>query len=163
MLKSIFATVVLLAACSNQSTEPEEQTTPVTVSEHCTDAVHCDTSEVVAMRAADTPGAPEHVHPRARTREIECNGIDEDGDGVDFCSGDADHDGIPTDVDCNDTDATVHPGASETLCDGVDQNCDGHDSCDSDHDGVLDEVDCDPSDARKRLECHTAPAGRALR
>ena len=58
-----------------------------------------------------------------------CNGevdetVDEDGDMFDNCS------------DCNDMDASVHPGAEEP-CDGIDNNCvDGCDeSCDVDGDG----------------------------
>ena len=41
---------------------------------------------------------------------------DVDGDG--FCTSDA---------DCDDTDATIHPGAPEIKDDGVDQDCDGDD------------------------------------
>jgi len=37
---------------------------------------------------------------------------------------DEDADGYSADVDCDDDDATVHPGAAE-LCDDVDRNCDG--------------------------------------
>ena len=37
---------------------------------------------------------------------------------------DLDADGFCSDVDCNDNDATVYPGALE-ICDGLDNNCDG--------------------------------------
>jgi len=66
---------------------------------------------------------------------------DSDGDGaVDSCG------------DCDDTDATVFPGAPETCGDGIDQDCDGVDATgDIDGDGFVDANcggdDCDDGDA----------------
>ena len=51
--------------------------------------------------------------------------------------------------DCDDTDASVNPGESETWYDGTDQDCDGNDS-DQDEDGFdaieADGEDCDDTD-----------------
>jgi hypothetical protein len=54
---------------------------------------------------------------------------DQDGDGhgvtadfVDACAAPPDH--VALDGDCDDTDATVFPGAADDTCDGVDNDCD---------------------------------------
>ncbi|HEY1955766.1 MAG TPA: putative metal-binding motif-containing protein [Polyangiaceae bacterium] len=60
----------------------------------------------------------------------DCNGkvddgplSDADGDGFSWC-GNLDATGHPTDVDCDDHDKTVYPGAPE-ICDGKDNDCNG--------------------------------------
>jgi hypothetical protein len=96
------------------------------------------------------------VNPAAS--EIVADGLDQDCDGGEICYIDSDLDGVGTTVavagtdadcadpgesittaDCNDADATTFPGAAETAGDGVDQDCDGLETCfvDADNDGAV--------------------------
>ena len=50
---------------------------------------------------------------------------------------DADSDTYLCDVDCDDTNASIHPGATETICDGLDNDCDAGSSDAPDLDGDL--------------------------
>jgi hypothetical protein len=71
-----------------------------------------------------------------------CDGLDNDCNGAVDEGTDADGDGYFTagdfcgQVDCNDADPAVNPGATE-QCNGIDDNCDGViDDVDSDGDGI---------------------------
>ncbi|MED5374575.1 MAG: LamG-like jellyroll fold domain-containing protein [Myxococcota bacterium] len=61
--------------------------------------------------------------------------------GGDIPCYDFDEDGLtPNDGDCDDTDATVYPGATEIDANGIDEDCDGYDGgVDSDGDGLDDD------------------------
>jgi len=66
--------------------------------------------------------------------------VDDDGDGV------SENDG-----DCDDSDVSIYPGASDATVDGVDQDCNNFDGPDADGDGYAPEsaggTDCDDGDA----------------
>ena len=66
---------------------------------------------------------------------------------------DKDLDGIASDADCDDADASVYPGADDAWYDGVDSNCDGADDDDQDGDGVRLADDCDDADASVGAHC----------
>ena len=98
-----------------------------------------------------------------------CNGVDDDCDGGADEDFDVDGDGYAdgddplcaalTSADCDDTDASIHPGAPE-ACNAIDDNCDGvlDEDFDLDGDGWVDgddaacaaawgaDVDCDDAD-----------------
>ena len=63
---------------------------------------------------------------------------------------DKDQDGVPTQEDCNDEDASISPLTQDTSIDGIDQNCDGIDGPDIDQDGLVDHLvggeDCNDND-----------------
>ena len=63
------------------------------------------------------------------------------------CVYDNDGDGVDTNTDCDDGEATIYPGATEVFNDGIDQDCDGLDTIDADNDGVESTLDCDDNDA----------------
>jgi len=66
---------------------------------------------------------------------------------LDTAIADGDGDGYGELVDCDDDDASVHPGASEVPYDGADNDCDGSTPDDDlDGDGYLGDVDCDDLD-----------------
>ena len=78
--------------------------------------------------------------------DADCDGVDgEDGDGDGFAGEASGGD------DCDDAQASAHPGAADALGDGVDADCDGVDGTDADGDGFVAAAsggdDCDDADA----------------
>ena len=79
------------------------------------------------------------------------NGVDDDCAGGDLpCDGevDADEDGDPVGVDCDDADPEIGPSSYDTPGDGIDQDCNGADGQGTDADGDGYMVD-DPDAARR--------------
>ncbi|PLX94371.1 MAG: hypothetical protein C0621_05510, partial [Desulfuromonas sp.] len=124
--------------------------------------------------ACDCNDSNASVHPGAI--EIIGDGIDSNCDGTELCYVDADDDGFRLEMtvssadmdcidsgeataadptgDCNDSNAAVHPGATE-LCDGLDNNCDGTTDegfPDSDNDLIADCVDSCPNDVDNDID-----------
>ncbi|NOX29446.1 MAG: hypothetical protein GXP35_05270 [Actinobacteria bacterium] len=64
---------------------------------------------------------------RAIAAALSCGGLTSPPDPPVDPRVDADGDNFLDDVDCDDTDATIHPGADEIADDGIDQDCDGTD------------------------------------
>jgi Putative metal-binding motif len=95
----------------------------------CSDGLACNGSETCkdGFCASGTP-------PCANPDPVHCDAVCTEVAGAASCAvqgQDADHDGHLTNAcaakpgdDCNDSDATTHPGATE-ICDGVDHNCNG--------------------------------------
>jgi len=122
--------------------------------EHCGGTDCCDAGDE-AVQGCNPDTAPD-IHPGAE--DICEDGIDQDCNGVDpdcDCTTDLDGDGYVSQEDCGDVDccdsgnesdvpgctpdtaADIHPGAEDICDDGIDQDCDGHDTpcCDRDNDG----------------------------
>ncbi|MFN7143674.1 MAG: MopE-related protein, partial [Myxococcota bacterium] len=114
-------------------------------------SLNCSTGTGAPV-STDCNDSSSTVYPGAA--ETTADGIDQDCDSVDSCYTDADNDnygttvvvdgsslscttgtGAPVSTDCNDASSTVYPGASETVADGIDQDCDSVDSCYTDSDG----------------------------
>ncbi len=127
------------------------------------DGTDCDDGD-----AEHHPGADEHCDGA----DDDCDGFVDEEDAVDASSWylDVDGDGYgdpsaaitacdqPANAadddlpaDCDDSDAAVHPGASETWYDGIDGDCAGDDDFDQDADGYQHESygggDCNDTDA----------------
>jgi len=133
-------------------------------------AVGCVAPEGFVAAAGDCDDLLSWVYQGASES---CNGVDEDCDGeVDegaalgapqwFVDADGDGYGVPgptvaacslpsgyssSDLDCNDSDASIYPGAPEVCTSTVDSNCDGSvQNADLDGDGALACEDCDDSE-----------------
>ena len=72
-----------------------------------------------------TPGTTYHVRVLAHNEECDAAGADTTFTTL---AGDGDGDGVAPPLDCNDANASIHPGAVDKPGDKIDQNCDGKDA-----------------------------------
>ncbi len=91
-------------------------------------------------------GIPKVQYWTPQTKTVFENGFNWVMVGEDF-----DNDGFESDLDCDDREEQIYPGADEIPYDGIDQNCDGSDLEDVDEDGFKSEIvgglDCDDHDS----------------
>jgi predicted outer membrane repeat protein len=100
LLTNLLVTVLLLVGC------PDE--------DHILDPADDDSQDDDDDTADDDTGDDDTTSP-GDDDDTTPNPNDLDGDGW-----------TPADGDCHEADPDIHPGADETLCDGVDSDCDGH-------------------------------------
>ena len=133
--------------------------------------VACDPPPAYVANDDDCDDSEPTIHPGADELcdglDNDCDGDVDEDDGIDAPTWYLDHDGdgygdplfsqvacdappfyVADDTDCDDTEATVHPGADE-ICDGQDNDCDPttDELADDDGDGFsICDGDCDDSD-----------------
>jgi hypothetical protein len=162
-------------------------TTVLSADLDCADAGEA-TANLPAGDCADDAAA---IHPGAV--ELAADGEDRDCDGAELCYTDVDRDGyrgeetvVSVDLDCadrgeasylvasgdcDDDDSLVHPGVTELVANGADDDCDGVELCRGDGDGdgwttdaLVNSDDGDCTDAGERasispkLDCDDADA-----
>jgi Putative metal-binding motif len=127
---------------SNPAIHPGAVETCNQVDDDCNGAVddmgtlNCGVGACARSTTACIAGSLQTCIPGSPSAET-CNLIDDDCNGV-VDDGDADHDGYTICADCNDTVASIHPGAVE-VCNGIDDNCNG--AIDDDAAGVDTDAD----------------------
>ena len=142
---------------------------PVDTGDDCTDAdgdgycadVDCDDEDASVNPGAteicndvddDCDGSTDEGVTTHVYRDLDLDGYGDELGGTDTCGVPSGYTSRTGDMDCNDADASINPGASEICGDGIDQDCNEADEAcpetDADGDGVsVEDGDCDDSNA----------------
>ncbi len=112
LLRALLPLTLILAACGGEPSGPAGK-----------DAVDAD-QDGYSFAGGDCDDNDATVNPAAT--ETPDDGVDQDCNPGNDLRGlvDEDADGSTADLDCNDADASIFPGAPE-LCNGADEDCDG--------------------------------------
>lgn len=118
-------------------------------------------SEVCSGRDEDCDGAVDDLDDEVTGRYAWYADADGDGFGARGAPAEWSCEALPATspvaTDCDDTDATIWPGAVDLWYDGVDGDCDGADDFDADRDGHRSPEDCDDLNTRVHGDAFDRP------
>jgi hypothetical protein len=142
-------------ACTSGTIELTHTCSVVDCSAACDDTHTCADTECNSLDGC-VNGTYRDYHNVANTCQADCSCTNNECTTYDEIVTDSDGDGfdIECDNDCDDSDASINPGAKE-ICNGKDDDCDGEiDEGDRDGDGIPDCADSCPDEDATGLDAN---------